>query len=78
MSRSRLTFKLFRDSVCLLVGVGGIIFQQVTGEVDWQLLLAYLALIGTPGALNVATLLRPSTPEPPSQSPPLSSSRRSR
>lgn len=67
---------VFRDVGCLVVGFGGIIWQQVTGLVNPWLLGAYLALLGVPGALGLWQLGRgtgrpvtPPTPGSPSASP---------
>lgn len=67
-----------RDAGMIVVGLGGIIFQQVTGRVNIELLLTYTALLGVPGAIQVLQrLFRGATPTtgssppslPPSSSP---------
>lgn len=45
-----------RDVGCLVVGLGGIIFQQVTGQVNIELLLVYTTFLGIPGALGLLSL----------------------
>lgn len=67
-----------RDIGCLVVGFGGIIFQQVTGQVNPWLLAAYMAMLGLPGAISLVQLGRGTgkhaTPPTPSQSSPSPSS----
>jgi hypothetical protein len=45
-----------RDVLCLAVGLGGIIHQEVTGHVSPELLIMYAVLIGTPGTLALVSL----------------------
>lgn len=42
-----------RDAGCVLVGLGGITYQTVTGEVDGQLLTAFMGLLGIAGGVRV-------------------------
>lgn len=72
---------IVRDAGFLLIGFGGIIYQQVTQQVNPWLLGAYLAMLGLPGAIGLLQLGRGigseatrSTPAPPSPSPSSSSS----
>lgn len=75
---------LARDVGLIVVGLGGIIYQQVTGQVNLELLLVYLTLLGIPGALGLLQLRGggngepPPTAGPPSDSPSSSSSSASR
>lgn len=67
-----------RDVGFLLVGFGGILYQQITGRVDVALLVVYTTMLGIPGAIGLLQLSRgrsetPSTAGQPS-SPPGSSS----
>jgi hypothetical protein len=73
VKRYDLLYKVIRDVIFLLGGVSGIAYQQVTGKVDGLLLMAYLVLLGVPGAAGLLALRQPSTPGVPSQSPPSSS-----
>lgn len=67
-----------RDVMSLVVGFGGIIFQQATGQVNVALLMVYTAMLGLPGAIGLFQLARGSSTTPPtptsSSSPPASSS----
>jgi hypothetical protein len=68
-----------RDVTFLVIGLGGIIFQQVTGRVNVELLLVYTGLLGVPAAVAVKKLYpgrteTPPTAEPSSPSQPPSSS----
>lgn len=69
---------IVRDIGCLLVGFGGIIFQQLTGQFNPWLLAAYMAMLGLPGAIGLVQLGRgtgkPATPPTPSPSSPSPSS----
>lgn len=65
----------------LVVGFGGVIWQQVTGDVNPWLLAVYTTMLGIPGAIGLLQLGRgtgratpPSTASPPSASPPPPSS----
>lgn len=71
-----------RDAGCVLVGLGGITYQIVTGEVNGQLLTTCMGLLGIAGGIRVWQL-RPgsnsggrgrSSPSPSSASRPPSSS----
>jgi hypothetical protein len=68
-----------RDVTFLVIGLGGITYQQVTGRVNVELLLVYTGLLGVPAAVAVKKLYpgrteTPPTPGPSSPSPPPSSS----
>jgi hypothetical protein len=68
-----------RDVTFLVIGLGGITYQQVTGRVNVELLLVYTGLLGVPAAVAVKKLYpgrteTPPTPEPSSPSQPPSSS----
>lgn len=70
-----------RDVGCLVVGFGGIAYQQLTNQVNPWLLGAYMAMLGLPGAISLVQLGRgtgrqttPPTPSPSSPSPSPSSS----
>ena len=63
------TFTAVRDIVLLILGVLGIGFQQLTGDVNLPLLGVYMTLLGIPGLSNGLWLLR-QIGEPPSSSPP--------
>jgi hypothetical protein len=56
--KSRAIFAVVRDVICLAAGIFGILFQQITGQVNIQLLLVYLALVGTPGTIGLVQLVR--------------------
>lgn len=65
-------------------GLAGIAYQQVTQDVVWPLLVAYLAMLCGPGVLGALVLRNsggesdtPSSPSPsPPPSPPVRRSRR--
>lgn len=60
-----------RDVGFIVVGLGGIIYQQITGLVNVELLLVYLALLGVPGALGLLQLRgNGSSGPPPTVGPP--------
>jgi hypothetical protein len=68
-----------RDVTFLVIGLGGITYQQVTGRVNVELLLVYTGLLGVPAAVAVKKLYpgrteTPPTVEPSSPSQPPSSS----
>lgn len=75
-------FARVRDYLFLAVGLGGLIYQQVTRNSDGLLIGAYLTLLGFPTVTSVASLLRnsgtsspSSSAQPPSSTPsPVSSS----
>lgn len=68
-----------RDAGFLVVGFGGVIYQQLTGNVNPWLLAVYTTMLGIPGAIGLLQLRgtgrqsAPTTPSPPSL-PPSSSS----
>jgi hypothetical protein len=68
-----------RDVGFLLVGFGGVIYQQLTGRVNPWLLAVFTTMLGIPGALGLLQLRGsgkqavPTTPPPPSSSQPSSS-----
>lgn len=62
------TFARVRDYLFLVVGLGGLIYQQVTNNSDALLITAYLTLLGLPTATSVASLLRSSGTSSPSSS----------
>ena len=76
--RSQAVLTVVRDTLCLVWGFGGIAIQQYTGNVSIPLLTVYITMIGAPGGLALAQLLRGSTTTAPtpgsSQSPPPRSS----
>lgn len=45
-----------RDAGCVVVGLGGITYQIVTGETHFELLTACMGLLGITGAINVRQL----------------------
>jgi hypothetical protein len=72
---------LTRDTLSLLIGAGGIVYQQATGSVEPALLTVYVTLLGAPmgiGLLSAARRGRTDTTESSSPSvepqPPLRSS----
>lgn len=50
-----------RDAGCVLVGLGGIVYQIVTGETNAQLLTVCMGLLGFAGAVNIRQLRPRST-----------------
>lgn len=51
-------FARVRDYLFLAVGLGGLVYQQVTSNSDGLLISAYLTLLGLPTITSVASLLR--------------------
>lgn len=49
---------IVRDVGFLLVGFGGILFQQITGQVNPWLLGVYTTMLGIPGAIGLLQLGR--------------------
>lgn len=45
-----------RDAGCILVGLGGITHQQITGQVSETLLAVYVALLGVPAGIGLLSL----------------------
>ena len=75
--RTQALLTIARDAGFLLVGFGGVIFQQVTGNVNPWLLAVYTTMLGIPGALSVLQLRgtgKPATPPTPGSSQPSPSS----
>ncbi|HEY7043260.1 MAG TPA: hypothetical protein VH419_06290, partial [Nocardioidaceae bacterium] len=69
-----------RDVGFLVVGFGGVIYQQLTGKVNPWLLAVFTTMLGIPGAIGLLQLRGgsgkqtvPTTPSPPSSSPSSSS-----
>ncbi len=51
-----------RDAGCVVVGLGGIVFQILTGTETWLGMSTCMVLLGYAGAVNVQQLLPPSSP----------------
>lgn len=49
---------MVKDIVLFVVGLGGIIFQLLTGDVDVALLAVFVAMTGVPGLTNMVSLIR--------------------
>jgi hypothetical protein len=47
-----------KDTLLFVVGVGGIIWQQLTGDVNIPLLGVFTVMAGIPGLTNLPTLIR--------------------
>lgn len=62
------TFARVRDYLFLAVGLGGLVYQQLTSNSDGLLIAAYLTLLGFPTVTSVASLLRSSGTSSPSPS----------
>jgi hypothetical protein len=62
---------MIRDIGCFVLGIAGIVYQQITGKVDTVLLVVYLTLLGVPGLLGAIAIGRGTDdgPEPPSSRP---------
>lgn len=50
--------EVIKDVVLFVVGLGGIIFQLVTGNVNVALLAVFTAMTGVPGLTNLVLLLK--------------------
>src|SRR5882757_1059834 len=66
---------VIRDLGLIVVGLGGIVFQQISGRVNIELLMVYTTILGVPGAIGLLQLSRgrsetPHTAGSSSQSPP--------
>lgn len=70
-----MTYTRVRDCLFLAVGLGGLVYQQVTQTYNAVLVAAYLTLLGFPGLAGVVTLVRsgqsPSSPSQQQLPPPL-------
>lgn len=49
---------VIKDVALFVVGLGGIVFQLVTGEVSVPLLAVFTAMTGVPGLTNLVSLLK--------------------
>lgn len=58
VTKASAAFAIVRDIICLITGIFGILYQQIIGPINLELLLVYLALVGTPGAIGLAFLIR--------------------
>jgi hypothetical protein len=69
-----------RDAVTFAVGIGGIVYQQLTGQVDVALLAVFTGMVGVPGVTNLLSLIRGGfgTNSPPSTSLSVQSEQESR
>lgn len=56
-----------KDLLSFSVGLGGIVYQQITGKVDIELLLVFGALIGLQTIAGLTTLARGTPTELPVQ-----------
>lgn len=65
-----------KDTILFVFGIGGIIWQTVTGDVNYALLGVFTAMVGVPGFTNMVTLIRGSgtTSSQPTSAPSGSSS----
>ncbi len=64
-----------RDITLLGAGTFGIIYQQVTGQLNITLLVLYAAMVGTPGAAHIVRLMaQTAATQQQSSQPPSSSS----
>lgn len=50
--------KVFQDWGMIVVSLGGIIYQQATGQVDLRLLALYATMLGLTGGRAVRSLVR--------------------
>lgn len=74
--RSSQRLAVAKDVALFVVGLGGIVYQLVTGRVDVALLAVFTAMTGVPGLTNLISLLRgldTSAPPSPSLQPPSAS-----
>jgi hypothetical protein len=64
-----------KDVALFVAGLGGIVYQLLTGEVDIALLTVFTAMTGVPGLTNLVSLLRNGSgiTSPPSTSQPAQS-----
>lgn len=53
-----------RDVALTLIGLGGILHQELSGQVKPELLILYGTILGIPGITNLVGLARASTPAP--------------
>lgn len=64
-----------RDLAIWVLGVAGIVHQEVTGHVKPELLLVYISILTIPGGISLFTLRRsggldtPASPSPSVESP---------
>ena len=55
---TRRRISVTKDTVLCAVGIGGIIWQQVTGDVNFALLGVFTAMAGVPGLTNIISMVR--------------------
>jgi hypothetical protein len=67
MDRWRAALVVGRDLVTSTVAIWGIVNEERSGAVHWELLVVYTAMLGIPTALNVWAI-RTATPPPPERS----------
>lgn len=53
VDRWRATLIVARDLITSAVAIWGIVNEERSGDVHWELLVVYTALLGVPTALNV-------------------------
>lgn len=69
----RAVFTVVRDTLLLGVGIFGILYQQITGRTNLELLIVYLVVMQIPGALGLLHL-RAGKPKTDGTAEPLSES----
>lgn len=66
MDRWRAALVVVRDLVTSTVAIWGIVNEERSGAVHWELLVVYTAMLGLPTALNVWAIRTATPPERPS------------
>lgn len=70
---NKATDEKLKSWLLLVAGLGGIGYQQWTGEVNWVLLLIFTTMTGVPGVTTLLSLIKnspivlPSSSSPPEQ-----------
>ncbi len=57
-SRAERRWAVAKDVILFVVGLGGIIYQQVTGQVFPMLLIVFMTMTGVPALVNLVSLFK--------------------
>jgi hypothetical protein len=68
-TRTERIISVAKDLILFFGGLAGIAYQQISGNVNFTLLVIFTAMTGVPGLTNLITLLRGTAIKLPSQSP---------
>lgn len=68
------TRRVSRDTILFTFGLAGIVYQQYTERVIWQLLIVYGVMVGLPGVQALLALLPPKDDRPAAEGTPTTGS----